>query len=290
MDGAVWLELAGRDLLRVRGGDRMRFLNGMLTVDVAELAPGSSVYGAQLDRKGHFVSDLWVLVRDDEIWLDAAPGRGPAVREILEKHVIADDVEIETQSGWAQVAFEGDDVRRACGSPELAPGTTRAEDELLWIDGGALTPEGVRLLGPKDAVRERVSSSALSELPAERAEALRIESFLPAFGVDFGAKNFPAEARLERAVSFTKGCYIGQEIVARIHARGSVNRLLVVLRTQGTVAAGDEVAADGRVVGDVTSAAGGFAIALVKRGSARPGTALSAGSTAATVAGPPLDS
>ncbi len=286
---AGWLELRGRDLLRVRGGDRVRFLNGMLTVDVEALGADACLYGAQLDRKGHFVSDLWVLVRDREIWLDTAPGRGAAVREILEKHVIADAVEIETQSGWAQVAFEGDDAPRACGSPEPAPGTTSARDDLLWIDGGALTPGGVRLLGPAAAVHERVSSSGLPELPRERAEALRIESFLPAFGVDFGAKNFPAEARLEHAVSFSKGCYIGQEIVARIHARGSVNRLLVLLRTEGTLAAGDEVAADGRVVGEVTSATGGFAIALVKRGSARPDTSLSAGGTPATVTGPPLD-
>ena len=285
-----WHELSGRDLLRVRGRDRVRFLNGMLTVDVDRLEPGACLYGAQLDRKGHFVSDLQVLVRDEEIWLDTAPGRGAAVREILEKHVIADDVELVAQEGFCQVAFEGAHARAACGAPELAPGTASAQDQLLWIDGGALGSEGVRLLGPERVVREHVASTGLPQLPPERVASLRIEAFIPAFGCDFGEKNFPAEARLEHAVSFTKGCYIGQEIVARIHARGSVNRLLVKLEGESELAAGDEVAADGRKVGEVTSAAGAFAIALVKRASAQPGTVLSAGGAPVTVTGPPLDS
>jgi tRNA-modifying protein YgfZ len=121
----------------------------------------------------------------------------------------------------------------------------------------------------------------------------RIESFAPAYGRDFGARSFPQEARLERAVSFTKGCYLGQEIVARIQSRGAVNRLLVQLVCAGPVAEGDAIARDGSNVGSVTSAAarpGGdwIALAIVKKEHAAPGTELQIGSAGAHVVGPTL--
>jgi folate-binding protein YgfZ len=293
--GAAVRRLAGRGLLRVTGRDRVRFLQGMLTNDVSALQTGDVCYAAQLDRKGHLLSDLWVLAREQELLLDTAPGRAAAVAEILTKHVIADDVELEDLSEeWAVVAFEGPDARSAAGAPALEPNTLAADGPLLWVAAGTLTPEGVRLLGPSDAVAAAVERTSLPELSEVRAEILRVEAFLPSFDVDMSERTFPAEARLEGALSFTKGCYIGQEIVARIASRGAVNRLLVQLEADAPVEVGAPIAVEGRAVGEVTSAAvspvrGALALGYVKRAHAQPDTVVAIGDVVARVVGPPLE-
>jgi aminomethyltransferase len=293
--GAARLGLAERGSLGVRGSDRVRFLNGMLTNDLAQLSAGQAAYGAQLDRKGHLIADLWVLVLEDEVLLDVADGRALAVLEILDKHLIADDVELDDRSAsWSGVSFEGPDAPAASGAPALDPGQVVRAGALVWMAGGGLTEQAVRAFGPRADVDALSAGSGLPELSAEHAEVLRVESFQPRFGVDMGERNFPAEARLASAVSLTKGCYIGQEIVARIHARGAVNRLLVQLATSAPVAVGDEIRDGDRTVGQVTSAVvsperGPLALGYVKRAQAAPTTALRIGEASATVEGPPLD-
>ena len=165
---------------------------------------------------------------------------------------------------------------------------------LLWVAAGTLTPEGVRLFGPAAAVDAAVASAGLTELSEEHAEILRVEAFLPSFDVDMGERTFPAEARLEGALSFTKGCYIGQEIVARIASRGAVNRLLVQLEADAPVEAGAPIAVADRAVGEVTSAVvsperGALALGYVKRAHAQPDTVVAIGGVAARVVGPPLE-
>ncbi len=288
-----------RGILRATGSDRTRFLNGMLSNDVASLETGQACYATQLDRKGHVVADLWALALEDAFLLDTAPGRGGVILELLEKHIIADDVEFEDLSAaWGRIDFEGPEARAACGAPALEPNavaTGRADGaEWLWVGGGGLSADGVRALGPREALEALIERAGLDELSSEHAEILRIERFLPAYGVDLGERSFPAEARLDHALSFTKGCYIGQEIVARIDSRGAVNRLLVQLHAAAPVEPGAKITARGRPVGSVTSAAvspsqGALALGYVKSELAVPGTALQIGDITATVAGPPLE-
>lgn len=297
--GAARWDGGGREMLRATGTDRVRFLNGMLTADIAAFGSGAVTYAAQLDRRGHVLADLYVLAEDDALLLDLPPGRGPVVRELIEKHVIADDVEIEDLSGaWSEVAFEGPGARAALGVEVPEPGRFRpGADGVLWVGGGLLTREGVRALGPSPAVAALARDTAVVELDAEAVELLRIQRFVPACGIDVGERNFPAEARLEGAVSYTKGCYIGQEIVARIHSRGAVNRLLVQLRTEAPVRSGDAIRAGGRTAGAITTAAsrtppaGATALGYVRRQWAAPGTELQVGDAEvpARVLGPPLE-
>ncbi len=284
-----------RGLLRVTGGDRVRFLNGMISNDVA-LPPGTACYAAQLDRKGHLVADLWVLVLEDAIWLDIAPGRAGAVAELLEKHLIADDVEIEDLSAaWGRLDFEGPDARQIAGAPELEPGEVAIDEKgRVWLAGGEVSDEGVRVFAPHESLAVLLERSAALELSETHAELLRVVRMQPAFGVDMDERSFPAEARLERAISFTKGCYIGQEIVARIHSRGAVNRLLVQLSSDAPVSPGDAITAGGRALGAVTSSAvsathGPLALGYVKRAFAAPGSEVEIARVAARVVGPPLD-
>lgn len=283
-----------RGLLRVTGRDRARFLNGMLSNDVARPA-GSACYSLQLDRKGHVLADLWALVLEDAIWLDVAPGRAGVVAELLDKHLIADDVEIEDRSaGFGRLDFEGPDARAASGAPPLEAGRVAADaDGCLWLEGGELSDEGVRVIGPHERLAALVEHAGSAPLSDEHAELLRVVRVQPAWGIDMDERSFPAELRLERAVSFTKGCYIGQEIVARIQSRGAVNRLLVLLASEAAVAAGDAIAADGRAIGSVTSAAlspehGPVALGIVKRDHAAPGSRVEIAGVAARVVEPPL--
>lgn len=300
---AAWRDLSARGLLRAIGSDRTRFLNGMVTQDVAALGPGQGIPALLLDRKGKILSELEIWVDPEAIWMDVSPGRAPVVREVFEKHLIADDVSVEVRGReLSQLSFEGPaarDVARSLGAPELEPGTHRpsraGEDEILWRAGGSLDRErGVRAIAAPGVLERMASRSGVGELSEAAAEILRVEAFRPAWGLDFDETHFPAEARLEGAISFTKGCYIGQEFVARIRSRGAVNRLLVKLSCAAEPVRGAPISAEGRRIGEVTSAvvsplSGPLALGYVKRERAAPGTELEVAGTPARVVGPPLE-
>jgi tRNA-modifying protein YgfZ len=161
---------------------------------------------------------------------------------------------------------------------------------VLWIGEGELTRGGLRALAPRAVVDALAARLGLRVLADAEAEVLRIDAAIPALGRDVTSRNFPQEARLERAVSFKKGCYVGQEIVARIQSRGAVNRVLVKLATAARVAPGSDVAQDGVVIGQVTSSAespatGALALAYVKVEHAVPGQRVAVSGVEGEIAG-----
>jgi folate-binding protein YgfZ len=295
---AALRELPGRGLIRATGADRVRFLNGMLTADVAKLATGEAAPALQLDRKGHVLADLWVLAEADALWLDSAPGTEAELLAVLEKHVIADDVALASHSaGTCEWALEGPGAReaaRAIGGANPQPGHFERADfagaSVLWLAGGSVTADGLRALAPRAVAAELARALALPPLDDAAAEVLRITAALPALGRDVTSRNFPQEARLERSISFQKGCYVGQEIVARIASRGAVNRVLVQLRTDALVAPGASVHVGGANVGQVTSSAesaatGAIALAYLKVEHARAGQRVEIDAIGGEVAG-----
>ncbi len=272
----------------------------MVTNDVLELKPGLFCYAALLDRKGRIQADLYVLAQPDSFLLDIAVDRGRVVAETLERYIIADDVQVLDESeDSGHVGIEGPggaELLSNLGLPAPAPGSfvrePWRETPLLCVGRGSVTSVGVQVLGPPSEIGELVSSLEIPRITPEAAEMLRLEEFLPRCGTDFSERNFPAEARLERAVSTTKGCYIGQEIVARIRTRGRVNRLLVQMRTEKPVAPGDPIACEGAPEGKVTSAvvspvSGPLALGYVRSAHASPGTKVRIGETPGQVIGPP---
>ncbi len=292
-----WIDLADRARIRATGKDRSRFLNGMLTNDIARLTAGTCLPVLLLDRKGHVLSEGLALAHGDEILLSMAPDTGAAVLEVLERHLIADDVRLEDVSEpLSELSIEGEAGRRwlaGRGLPVPEPGKLSAGPGGLVLAGdGWLTRDGVRMLGPRGALLALVEG-ALPRLEGERLERLRIEHLVPLCGRDIAARTFPQEARLDRAVSYTKGCYLGQEIVARIHSRGAVNRFLVQLECEAQAQAGSPVTSRGSNVGALTSVAarpagGVIALGYVKKDHAAPGTELEVGGAAARVIGPAL--
>ncbi len=290
-------DLSARGLVRATGEDRVRFLNGMLAADVGKLQPGQALPALQLDRKGHVLAELWVLAETDALLLDVAPGAEAELTAVLEKHIIADDVALTSLSAeLGQLGVEGPGARDALAGLGLglpAPGRLErvsfADESLLVVAGGRLGEEGARLIGKRSVLPRLCEALALAELPKASIEALRIEAAIPELGRDVTARNFPQEARLERAFSLSKGCYVGQEIVARIASRGGVNRLLVKLRTRELVAPESEIRVGDTVVGHVTSSAislasGPIALGFVKVANARPGVEVSIGAVAGEIA------
>ncbi len=289
-------DLGDRGLVRVTGSDRVRFLNGMLANDIAALAPGGACSSLQLDRKGHVLAELWVLLEPEAVLLDVAPGLEAELCGVLEKHIIADDVALASLShDMAQIGVEGpgarDAVRAVAGATPALGHFERAGfsgESLVFLAGGSLGDDGLRILAPRALLPQLRAALALPELSSEATEVLRIEAAIPKLGSDVTARNFPQEARLERGFSLSKGCYVGQEIVARIASRGAVNKLLVKLRTRALVAPGAEIRVADTGVGQVTSSAissasGPIALGYVRVADARAGVQIAVGAIAGEI-------
>jgi tRNA-modifying protein YgfZ len=287
-EGAGVVDRSERGKLLVSGSDAFEFLQGQLTNDLEPLGAGEGCYAALLDRKGHMQADMRVLRLDgDRIWLDLERAATDAVVRHLSLYRVGQEVEISDQTAdGAILSAIGPGAVAASGAEGLRPEYAHRELEVggarcravvtdLGIDlicaaadAGALTASLV------DAGAERVSEAA--------AEILRVESGRPRFDREMSSATIPQEAGIDdRAVSFTKGCYIGQETVARLHYRGRPNRHLRGLRLERPAADGDPIALDGRDVGRVGTAVvspvqGPIALAVIRR-EAEPGSRVAVG-------------
>ncbi len=300
-----------RGVIAVAGSDRARWLNGMVSNDVASLEPGTSgsgCYATLLTPEGRIVADLQVLHRGDAFWLDVAAFAVGAVVGRLERYIIADDVQLADRSAdFERLGLEGPGTfeifsraaRRtprlssdACADVELA-GVSVTVAAFGWSGEAALqlfAPAGTGV-AVADVLHEAGAELGLVESDFEVLEILRIEAGVPRLGAELDESVLPAEAGLDRAVSTLKGCYTGQEVLERLRSRGQVSHRLVGLTTAGEtpfeVAA--EVRAAGKRVGEVTSAclspaAGAIALAFVRRAFAEPGTELQVAGRTARVA------
>ncbi len=315
---AAVFALADRGVVEVRGDDRVRFLHGQLTNDIASLGPDGARSGCHalvLTAQGRIVAELHVLAREDAFLLETDRAAVPALIARLEKYIIADDVRIADRSdAWARFGIEGpraaDLVAAAAGAPvALAPDACAAiaiagAETIVAAFGWSREP-ALQLLVPS-ASRDRVartlaeSAERLGAVFADAAalEILRVEAGVPRFGAELGQETLPAEVRLvESTVSFRKGCYTGQEIVARMQSRGRVGHLLVGLSLapdgEGLPEPGTALLCDGAKTGEITSVAlsstaGRIALGFLRAAHAEPGSRceLPDGSSATVVALP----
>ena len=260
-----------RTIVRVTGDDALRFLQGLLTADVGELTPGRATPAALLTVKGKIVSELWVLaVGEDEPWLAVPAEIGEAVVAKLDEHIIMDDVELEVLDGLEAAIVWRED--RALSRLELA----ELPEALASFD--AVHPlVGVLVVGPRETLVE--AGAALGEaVSAEAFTAARIAGARPAWGFELRPDHFPPEVGFVDAVSYDKGCYLGQEPLSRIHNRGQVNWVMVQVALSGPASELPvALREDEREVGRLTSAAGDAGLAIVRRAHAKPGATLRAG-------------
>jgi folate-binding protein YgfZ len=292
--------------LRLVGPDSQDFLNRLVSNEVKALPPGHGVYATMLDINGRMLADLWAWVLDtDNVLVETAAAAKPALMAALDKYLIMEQVEIHDASDTlALLTIQG-------------PRALAAAAKALGADLPALEPNGVweSAAGAEEAivaVRDRSGHGGVDIYVAadrltgvERAletegvirgttdalEILRVEAGIPRWGAELTDTVIPLEANLGGvAVSFTTGCYPGQEIIARIHSRGKPARSLAGLRfPDGPPPAGTDLVQDGKTVGKVTSAVvsprlGGLALGYLRKETGEPGTAVSGGGMNGAVA------
>jgi len=282
------------DRLDLTGADRERFLHNLVTCEVRGLAPGRVARGFLTHVKGGVLADVDVVALDDRFRLVLPPGRGAAIRAHLDKHRIAERVEIEPRDDLAALALRGaraPELLAALGLVEPEPGE-RVEVELagasveLRREARGREPrfELEIAAAERDAVVAALSSagsrSGLVEVSQAALDCARIEDGELAWGVDYAEESFPQETGEDEAVSYAKGCYLGQEVVARIHYRGAVQRGPRGLRFAPTPPRpGTALLHGGRPAGRVTSVAlspafGAIGLALVHRRVGEPPAAV----------------
>lgn len=269
-----------RALWKLTGNDRVRYLNGQVTNDVKKLTTGRSLYAAVPNAKGKFVGDCFISATDDALWIDAPLELREALDLRLQKYLIADDAElVDVTDEWTLLHVIGSEE-------ETAP--ANATHTFVNARFG-LTGHDFWMAG--------TSAPELPWLPDDLIESLRLEHGLAKWGVDMTEENLPPEAGLDRTgISYTKGCYLGQETIARIKSIGHVNKSLLVLQsdTAEIPIPGAELRAGDKTVGTITSAAysptleKGIALGYVQRQHARIGERLSVGPNAVTIIEPPL--
>ena len=272
-----------RSVISVKGPDAAEYLQGQITNDAEGLAPGSGCYALLLDRKGHIQADMRVLrLGDGDFRIDTAPTAGPGLLKHLKTYMIGRQVEVD-EADLALISLLGPGSTATTG---LAPGNEMDSTEATIAGTECLvvaTDSGLDIFcGTSDApvVGEQLIADGAVPVSEAAAEIVRVESGRPRLENEMSAGPMPAEAGLvERTVDFTKGCYIGQEPVARLHYRGSPNRFLRGLRLDGAAAAGDPVRLGERELGTigtavVSPASGRIALAILRK-EAEPGSDVS---------------
>ncbi len=271
------LDLSFRGRLCLVGADRARFLHGQVTNDVKKLCPGQGCYAALTTSKGKMQSDLNIFVLENELLLDFEPGLTHTISTRLEKYIVADDVQVvDASPHYGLFSVQGPRAGKAVISLGLfntlpAAGfdsvkiTDAASGEIYLMNNPRLGSTGFDLFVPRaalGAIADKLVTAAKSAgglACGWRAfEQARIEAGIPRFGADMDENNIPIECGIEdRAISYSKGCYIGQEVLNRIHSIGHVNRELRRLKITGNPKylpeAGSKLFLNGKEVGHVTS-------------------------------------
>jgi folate-binding protein YgfZ len=276
------LDRSDRGKFVVRGGEAAEFLQGQLTNDIEGIEVGGGAYAALLDRKGKMQADMRVLrLSDSEILIDLEPETLDATVRHLTMYSVGRDVSVSPLTGTRQlVTIAGPAAASLSELPPLGREHDHACAEIDGIPARAVrTQEGLDLIASPEhgeGLGRALEKRGVAPVTEDALEILRVESGRPRYGREMTQETIPQEAGInERAVSFTKGCYIGQETVARLHYKGKPNRHLRGLRLARPAEAGVAVTLGERELGKVGTAVlspgyGAIALAVLRR-EAEPG-------------------
>jgi folate-binding protein YgfZ len=299
-DGAALVERSGSGRILLTGADRRAYLQGLLTNDIEALGPGTGCYAAMLTAQGRMMTDMRVLETGDAVLLEVPAHVTPAIRDHLDRFVFTEDVKVEDVSAArAEIGVYGPNALRVLqatptegSAPSTLFGVARvriAGVEALLVRSDATGVPGYDIIAAFtdiDALRSALLAAGAVAASESDVETVRIESGRPRFGADMDDTTIPLEANLEdRAISRTKGCYVGQEVIVRVVDRGHgrVARKLVGLTLAAAApvpAAGARILSGDKDAGRVTSAvfsramARPIALGYVHRDFVEPGTPL----------------
>jgi folate-binding protein YgfZ len=264
------VERAGRAILELKGPEAAEFLQGQVTNDVEALAPGAGCYAALLNHKGKVRTDVRVLrLAEDRLLVDAEGAGLPILRHVFDTYSLGRRVSyVDLSDDHTVLSLIGPVARDRL---EPAPGLDEHAHVLTPYGVAVTTDVGVDLVCGEGQAAAARTELGVPEASEEAAECVRIETGRPRLGLDMDDTTIPQEAGInERAVSFTKGCYVGQETVARLHYKGKPNRRLRGLRLTAPARHGDPIVLGDRQVGTIGSTCvspvhGPIALALVRR-------------------------
>jgi tRNA-modifying protein YgfZ len=277
-DQLLFADRSERGKLRVTGEQRAWFLDQILTQSFEDMKPGDARESALLTVHGRMQAYLEVLATDDSFLCHYEPELREFVPEALQRYVFATRVTLE-DVGEAQslLLLVGDEWSAAAA--DIGADASAHPTQSLGLNAGYVWITS----NEKESALERLASKGAVPANEEMLESIRISHGVPRWGRDMDTKTFPQEAGVDvRAVHYEKGCYLGQEAMAKIHFRGKVNRRLARLEGAGPIPSGAEVWAGEEKVGTVTSAADGRGLALV-RYTTEAGTTVRAGDVEARV-------
>jgi len=297
--GAAWLDMRPRARLIARGRDRARFLHNVSSNDVKKMQPGAGCYAFLLTPQGRIQADLCLFCFDDHFLIDTEPDLREKARQQILRYKVADQVEVEDVTGeTAAIGIEGPNaaaVLSSLGAPTPAEPYAHRQWNGGTVAAVSFTGQpGFRIYTAASAFDKTAGllQSAGAE-PADDADAriVRIENGIPRYGEDIRETTLPQETRQMHAISFTKGCYLGQEIVERIRAQGHVNKLLsrVEIDSAEPPAPGTKLMAGSAEAGEITSAIysperrKSVALAYLRTAFAEPGRMLEVNSAGAQV-------
>jgi folate-binding protein YgfZ len=303
-------DLGWRRYFLISGRDRVRWLNGMVSNNVRDLQPGHGVYAFVLNPQGHILGDLYIYNRGDDFVVETDAAQTDKLYSHLKRFIIMDQVEFKPAEEWTALGLQGpkaEETLRAAGMehPALQPLQSaqvkyRETEGTLVRGDHPLSPNYELWLAAEQApaLWDTLIKAGALPVGAEALEFARIAGGIPRYGQDIRERDLPQETGQMRALNFTKGCYIGQEIVERIRARGNVHRSFTGFRiVEGMLPAkGSKVQASGKEVGEVTSAAmlpapeGDIAIALgyIRKEASVPGAVIELGASRARIESLPL--
>jgi folate-binding protein YgfZ len=288
--GAATLDLSARGKIRVTGEDRARLLHAMTTNDVQALQPGQGCYVFFLNAQGRILGDANLFCFADHLLLDVEPETRTKLYEHLDRYIIADDVTIEDQTDQiATVAVEGQDAGRVlAGLGATAPDEAYASSS--WGNRVVARADSTGAGGffiflpatEKSGLLAQLAAAGVPEATHDDARTVRIEHGRPRYGEEITERYLIQETGQMQAVSFHKGCYLGQEIVERVRSRAQIHRLLKRLEIQASEApaAGTKLQINGADAAEIASAAFSpalgrvVALAYVRTQYSEPGTEL----------------
>lgn len=294
--GSGYVPLAGRTQIEVTGGDRAKLLHSFCTANVNALSPGEGCEAFILNGKGKVLGFVYLFCQVDSIVMETVPDQAEKLIAHLDRYVIREDVRFQDQTETlSELLLAGDKAAaclRAAGVVELPQAYCGSLESK--IEARDVFIRKVEWTGPHDfliscntcdieAVLTALTATGATACDQSTFEVARIEFGTPLYGIDISDENLPQELnRDQRAISFTKGCYLGQETVARLDAMGHVNKVFVGVRFEqdAEIESGAEWQADGKSIGKVTSVCrspqvdGVLARGYVKTKFAAPGSAI----------------
>jgi folate-binding protein YgfZ len=313
--GSGVYDLASRAKISLTGGDRVRWLNGMVTNNVRNLEPGRGLYAFLLNPQGHILGDLYAYNRGESLLIDTDQAQIDKILAVFDKYIIMDDVEVAKVSDQlTAIGIAGPNARASLQAAgfELPPLEPLRFADLTWQQIGLTLVCGDMVCGESESVNsfelwltpghaQRVHRALVDAgarpVGAMALDLLRVAAGVPRYGVDIRERDLPQETEQQRALNFSKGCYIGQEIVERIRSRGQVRRKFTGFEVYGPLpGAGSKVQLDGKDVGEITSAAAlplaggdrGVALGYIRREVATAGKRAEAGASQVSVTSLPF--